>query len=351
MQEVNIILKNPYGSDFSITVSLSISVLELKQLVQAEHPDKPPIDRQRIIFSGRHLQDNEILSSILRADQHDLTMPQKFHLTIRPDLTQPANRNVGQQQQPPQPNWGAYNNTVPPNTYRYGQPQYHNFAQPFGGFQQYNVQQGAYPPQWGYPGNVPNANFPQQAYYPGQYPGMGMAMGVGVGGPYGVPPQVHRVGFARINIDFSLIIKLMLLVYFFGQGGGSERTAILVALAIAYYLYQTGIARFVRVAPNVPQNAQQAQPGHVQAPGNGQGNAQRNVEPDRENVGQNNMQQQNDRNEQNVHNPVGIMGEIVSFFVAFVCSLFPSWQPPENINRRQQPQDNVNGQEENDNHQ
>lgn len=45
-----------------------------------------------------------------------------------------------------------------------------------------------------------------------------------------------QVGVARINIDAGLILRLLVLVYFFSQGGGSERVAILISLAIAYYL-------------------------------------------------------------------------------------------------------------------
>jgi len=271
------------------------------------------------------MNDNELLSNVLRPDQHDLSLPQKFHLVIRRDQTGQTNRNNVPPQQPGnQAQWGGY----PGN---FGQQFQNPYYQPA-----YNVpQQGApfnIPPQQGVPYNMPQGqwagypgNMPQQPFYQPQYPGMG------VGGPFVQPVHFQRVGFARINIDFGLIVKLILLVYVLSQGGGSERMAILMALAIAYYLYQTGMARFQFVrfgAPNAQPQPGQAQPAQQQ-------NQQPQQPPQQGQVPAAPQRADGEAPQgggnENVYHQHGVVGEILGFFVPLVCSLFPSWQPPENI--------------------
>jgi len=330
MQEVNIILKNPSGEDFSLRVPLSTSISDLKRKIATEHPEKPAFDRQRLIFAGRLLNDNELLSHVLRPDQNDLNLPQKFHLVIRRDQTgQTTRNNVPPQQPGNQAQWGGY----PGN---FGQ-QFQNpyYQPPYNMPQQgvpYNIppQQGVpynIPPQgqWGYPGNMP-----QQPFYQPQYPGMG------AGGPFVQPVHFQRVGFARINIDFGLIFKLILLVYVLSQGGGSERMAILMALAIAYYLYQTGMARFQFVrfgAPNGQQPQQApAQPlqQQNQQPQQPQQQGQVPPVPQAQGADREPAQGAHEGRNENMYHQQGVVGEILGFFVPLVCSLFPSWQPPEN---------------------
>lgn len=160
-----------------------------------------------------------------------------------------------------------------------------------------------------------------------------MGVGLGMGVPY-QPVHVQRLGFARINLDLGLMLKLLLLVWVLSQGGGSQRMALLIAVAIAYYLYHTGLARvqYVQVGENRQQQQQAQQPQQPQPPQQQQPQARANQ--------QENGEDNNNRAGQapEGHHPPGVIGEIFGFFAPLVCSLLPSWQPPENAHVRPQPQ-------------
>lgn len=61
---VTIILLNPGNPDFQLSLPLSSSVGTLKTRISQEHPLKPEPSRQRLLFSGRLLPDNDILRGL-----------------------------------------------------------------------------------------------------------------------------------------------------------------------------------------------------------------------------------------------------------------------------------------------
>jgi hypothetical protein len=62
---VEILVKNPSGEgDSVICVPLTSSILDLKHRIAAQHPKRPDVGAQRIIFSGRILRDDDVLQNI-----------------------------------------------------------------------------------------------------------------------------------------------------------------------------------------------------------------------------------------------------------------------------------------------
>jgi len=67
MSEVQLLIKSPsYNEDFRLPLNLTSTVKELKERIAQEHPSRPPAERQRLIFAGKLLQDNDVLKDILR---------------------------------------------------------------------------------------------------------------------------------------------------------------------------------------------------------------------------------------------------------------------------------------------
>jgi len=358
---VKLNLKNPYGQDFSLVVPLSMSVGELKQKLSLEYPSRPAVAAQKIIFAGRNLDNHQLLSSVFQNQQIEQT--QTLHLVIsRPNQPSQGDREAPWGNMGGNPYHGAYaqphanypnynqaapnyynyppnNNNYPPNNNNFA-----NFNQPLPNYPpppqnppEFNPnvpgrpQPHAYfppPPNWGHP----QAGNPY-AGYPGNYPG-GPVPPYGAG-PYGAPQvQIHQIGVARLNIDLSLILKLIFLVFILGQGGGPERLGFLTALAICYYLYQTGVARIIRVQqppadPHQPQQPQQQQP------------QQQQPQPQQQQPQQADGQPANPAGSPQQQPPPlfyqrpGATGEILGFVVPLFCSLFPSWQIPEHHHRNQ----------------
>lgn len=335
------------AEDFVLSVSLQSSVLELKTRLSQEHPQKPEVTRQRLLFSGKLLQDSQILNQLFNPQIHNLELPQKFHLVVQ---SLPPNNNNPQQQNPnPNPNMAN-----PPNFNNFqnfnpnGFPQFQQFqGMPFPqggqGFQGQYYQ--AYPPQY-QPPQYQNFNpngFPAQGM-PGQgMPGQGMPF------PQGnfhgqVPPQFQgqfyqgpqfvypgqfpqqNPNFAAvrgriINIEISMIIKLAVLVYVLSQGGSVERMFVLAAIAIAYYLYTRGRAN----PQNNPagannNNAQPAGAAAQNQPGAAAPSPRNDSVPD-------------------FYYSTTLRGELTRFFVPLVMSLLPSWRLP-NLQRPQPQQQN-----------
>ncbi len=67
MSDVQLLIKSPsYNEDFRLQLTLSATVKELKERIAQDHPSRPPVERQRLIFAGRLLQDTDVLKDILR---------------------------------------------------------------------------------------------------------------------------------------------------------------------------------------------------------------------------------------------------------------------------------------------
>jgi len=271
---VELVLKETDG-DFILRVPLNYSVLDLKQQLSRNHPKTPQPEAQRIIFLGRQLRDEDTLTSIF--SRCDLTSRQILHLMIR--------QRSDAYQYPPNP----FPNTNP-----------NVFPGPFPGFT--GTPPGNWPGAQGYPGPYPPNGFPGYRPHgfpnPHMYPGENFnphmpGEGPGVFFPPGA--QVHRAGFA-LNIDFSLVIRLILVVYVLGQGRPNQ-IYFLGFIAVLYYLYQTFVPWFF--APDAPAPAA------------------------------------TDPRQQNIpfyaRDNVGWFGEVMRFVVPFCVSLLPGWTFPDNL--------------------
>jgi len=366
MASVSIILLNPNGDEFLVEISLQSSILELKQMISNLHPQKPSINSQRLLFSGKFLRDNEILSTLFCSPGlHDLTKPQKFHLLIRNDAE--GNPQAQQTQQPQQHGQQPQYQQGIPGGYQNNPAQhFHQFFQqgiPFGlganfppmqfGPQMFPQQplpnQAAFQfgpqafPQQPLPHQQPAFQFPQQfpqwnqqmppnaqpmnnPFQPFQLPFL-QPQGA-MGGMFQMPENpIRRIGIARININFTLILKLALLVYVLGQGGSTTRFIVLIIGAIAYLLYKSRLAV------------------HLQRVDRNQ-NQQQNENQQNENQQNENVQNQNNNNINNInterpfyaYHPNPIVNAVVRFAFPFVLSLLPNWELPESMILQQPPQ-------------
>jgi hypothetical protein len=263
--------------------------------------------------------------------------PPNYPPNTFPNPNAPPNypQNVPYHQQPP-PN---YQQNVPPPNYQQNVP----YPPPpnYPPNQDFNPGHPYYPPppMWGHPG----VNHYQG--YPGNFPAQGQ-------NPY----VVHQIGVARLNIDVSLIVKLIFLVYLLGQGGGPERLGFLSALAICYYLYQTGVAQRFRVGPQPP-----AQPGPAAAAAEQAQGAAQNQAPREEGgaVPPPAAAQPAAAAAATIYQRPGVAGEVLRFVVPFFCSLLPSWHltpemryhdPNEPQPQQQPPQQQNNNIPENEPH-
>lgn len=64
MSDLSITVKGPSDTKLAITVSATATVLELKQLIESAAPEsnRVEVQNQRLIFSGRVLKDEEIIT-------------------------------------------------------------------------------------------------------------------------------------------------------------------------------------------------------------------------------------------------------------------------------------------------
>jgi len=301
--KVKIIVKSPnYAEDFCIETLLSNVVLDLKKQIAAEHPKKPEIERQRLIFGGKLLKDEDRLADVLR--QYNLSTPPVFHLVMKPNYYSPS--GIPQAYNSQIFAWNATNpqyvgnvNNNPPNFPNV--PPYNAYpAYMAYHFQQY--QYGAFPlPNYN---NNNNPNNRGVAVVPGNV-------------------AVHQI---RININLSLIVKLLILVYVLSQGGSTQRFLLLFLGALLIYLYQTGVLPIFRTFNAPP--------------------------PQQQNIANNN----NNNNNNNIGTGIqpqafrqrpGLYGEIHGLVVPFFYSLFPTWDPDDihgvlAQQRQQQQQDDDN---------
>jgi hypothetical protein len=65
--KVTLVIKNPsQPQDFRLELPLAATVLALKSAIEEDYISKPRVDLQRLIFSGRLLRDEEVLSDVFR---------------------------------------------------------------------------------------------------------------------------------------------------------------------------------------------------------------------------------------------------------------------------------------------
>ncbi|KAG9287451.1 hypothetical protein G9A89_023823 [Geosiphon pyriformis] len=83
---VRIFIRSPaitLPEDFSILTKAQSSVLLLKKIISVNHPLKPKIPEQKLIYRGRVLKDSELIVEILK---DDLSTDQTFHLVVKPSF-------------------------------------------------------------------------------------------------------------------------------------------------------------------------------------------------------------------------------------------------------------------------
>jgi len=202
MAKVSLVIKNPGNQsiDFRTEIELSKTVGDLKQLIAQQYPNNPAPQAQRLIFSGKLLEDSNVLTDLLK--QHDTSFPQTFHLVVK---TQPA--------QPPQPAPTPVNAGMPP----FGMPDQPFRVPPFHPQQMPHFQHfGNFYPPGVAPPHIPHQPVP--------------------------PPVVVRPAGGN---DVGLLVKLAVLVLILSQGGSTQRTIILSVGCLIAYLYQTGRLRVV----------------------------------------------------------------------------------------------------------
>jgi ubiquilin len=61
--QVAIVVKGQNDAKYNVSVSTAASVRDLKELLAAENQANVPADRQRLIYSGRVLKDNDTIAS------------------------------------------------------------------------------------------------------------------------------------------------------------------------------------------------------------------------------------------------------------------------------------------------
>lgn len=67
-KEVAINVRSPsLNETLNVTIKLKSTVLSLKECIKPIHPHQPAAENQRIIYSGKLLQDSELLSDIIKS--------------------------------------------------------------------------------------------------------------------------------------------------------------------------------------------------------------------------------------------------------------------------------------------
>jgi len=266
--EIQITIKNPLSRnpDYRTTMPSTSTVLDLKQRLSQEYYDKPSVDAQRLIFKGQLLRDNQILGDVFGPVRFlftfFVTTLLNLHVLHHSILTfqSSAISFYGLRCHK-----GYCTNAFlilfllslflqipiaqPQNAANYGM----QHTQPLEGWQQPGFNAGQIQiPQHG----RPPANMPWHMYAEAMYAGKCYISLICIAClclryPGENRPLHHGVQ-VRIRLNFSLIIKLALVVFFLSQGGSRERTTLLIIGAILIYLYQTLFAA-----------AQQQQPGAI----------------------------------------------------------------------------------------
>eukprot|EP00008_Paramoeba_atlantica_P008406 CAMPEP_0201485068 /NCGR_PEP_ID=MMETSP0151_2-20130828/9213_1 /ASSEMBLY_ACC=CAM_ASM_000257 /TAXON_ID=200890 /ORGANISM="Paramoeba atlantica, Strain 621/1 / CCAP 1560/9" /LENGTH=360 /DNA_ID=CAMNT_0047869039 /DNA_START=23 /DNA_END=1106 /DNA_ORIENTATION=- len=171
---IHLIFKTPSldtGEHHMESVPLFLTLRDLKEQLSCSFPSNPAVERQKLIYGGKILQDQMTLSEVFA--QRDISTPHVLHLVISalkqpppsasqtqipPNPPPPFQQPQQQQQQPPQQPQGGF--------YPGGQFQQAPFVgQQFGfGGQGAYFQGGFHPP--------PQGGFPNQFYFQ-QGPNMG----------------------------------------------------------------------------------------------------------------------------------------------------------------------------------
>lgn len=256
-KQVQILIKSssPRVKDFSLFFDIGATVDSLKQYLSLHYPNNPPASLQKLIFAGKLLQNNMILEEVFK--QRDISIIQTVHIVISPSFSQVnstcTNSSTSTSMSSFSPDetrgvTGFQENIRPEMRRNHFRTQINDPQRlEFGSRQQ---QQQQFLPQHPQPvfanpygfRRLPQPQQPQQQQQHGERENAQ------------IQEHVERT-------DIWFLLKLVVLVYVFSQGGGLLRSFLLCFAALILYLYQSGIfridARIYSYPGNVPQNTRE----------------------------------------------------------------------------------------------
>ena len=230
-------------------IKASMTVADLKHLVQDRFPSHPSPNEQRLIFAGHLLNDTDTLQKATSGPACSDKSNATIHLVVRSVNTTTRSkfintpRTIPTQMHTTHPIQATHTPTIVPLSapFQYvlynGQP----YLMPLNNLQQQPQQQ---------PPSVLQ-RFPQfaQAFRQRQ-----------------LTPAQQRAEVQRRTANLWLALRLFVMVYIFSQGASLERQALFHVLALAIYLWQSGIfAEWARTMEFTLPNRQQAQQAQPQA--------------------------------------------------------------------------------------
>ncbi|GAA5804613.1 hypothetical protein HPULCUR_010115 [Helicostylum pulchrum] len=252
-----------------VTTKLNATVLNLKESIEPVHPHHPTADNQRIIYSGKLLQDEELLCNIIKNAQDEAAPI--FHLVVKPTLpSQSSSQSFSQPQtfhqpqsfsQPIQPivhPTPTINETLPSLQPDVNVPAYPSVLP--GGYQvvaingQYYLAPVLVPSQ-PLPNFTPNT---QQQPLPQADPNIQPFINA--------LPQVQNNRPGQRAASIWLALKLIVFLFMVCQGASIERIFIFHLIAFVFFLYQTGRLRFVLRRVRVEDMNQRFRPMAQRAP-------------------------------------------------------------------------------------
>jgi ubiquilin len=96
--QVSITVKGQSDAKYNVTILTSATIKDLKELLSSEHHANLPADRQRLIYSGRVLKDNDTVASSNIKSGHTVHLVKTAESNTRQN---PAASSSGGQSAPP----------------------------------------------------------------------------------------------------------------------------------------------------------------------------------------------------------------------------------------------------------
>lgn len=230
-------------------IKANMTVVDLKRLVQDRYPSHPTPNEQRLIFAGHLLNDNDTLQKALSGPACSDKSNATIHLVVRsaPTTVRSGSKPIYTPRSNP--------TTTPTHTHTTQATTNHPSIVPLSAPFQYVLYNGQ-------PYLMPlnHLNLPQQqAQQPAsvlqRFPQLAQAFR-----QRQLTPAQQRAEVQRRTANLWLALRLFVMVYIFSQGASLERQALFHVLALAIYLWQSGIAaewaRTMGLNLNLPQRAQ-----------------------------------------------------------------------------------------------
>ncbi|KAI9018504.1 hypothetical protein CLU79DRAFT_760618 [Phycomyces nitens] len=248
----------------SLKIDRDASVYALKMHIQDVHPQKPMASEQRIIHSGKLLNDTDFLRDVLAKTDAN-TIP-TFHLVVKPSLSTSSHKSqlLGESQpvlDQTDPSQYTAIPSAPQTLPLHPQNVFANLPQMIPGGYQVVAINGQY---YLAPVLVPATTFPAHTGWAQPLSGYGQPMYHNASQarpqvqpavqpqpnpPVPGPVEDQRVARNRIVIrntaSIWLALKLIFILFIVCQGASLERIIFFHIIAFVFFLYQTGRLRFV----------------------------------------------------------------------------------------------------------